>query len=273
MILLKFIKINLLNRNTKKYNKIHIIYLYIQFFFVLCHSSLSTSMNKKSESKKNKFRKSASCTELPGELYDDPINLNTKTKNVDENEDPFKVCVLIHQVLSPDSIYVSDATCDQSDVEKMMKQMQEFYNKYRPAKRDVWNKDSACAVYFARSDMYYRGKIIDIKIDNKVVVFLYDIGIEETVSINDIQSLYPWFSKIPTYVFKIKLTGILPCGGSSTWPSLSCEKLHEIINNNQNSKFYISKLVNIILILIINIILIFITIYLMIISNTVIVII
>ncbi|XP_043795081.1 RING finger protein 17 isoform X2 [Apis laboriosa] len=205
-------------------------------------SSLSTSMNKKSESKKNKFRKSASCTELPGELYDDPINLNTKTKNVDENEDPFKVCVLIHQVLSPDSIYVSDATCDQSDVEKMMKQMQEFYNKYRPAKRDVWNKDSACAVYFARSDMYYRGKIIDIKIDNKVVVFLYDIGIEETVSINDIQSLYPWFSKIPTYVFKIKLTGILPCGGSSTWPSLSCEKLHEIINNNQNSKFYISKL-------------------------------
>ncbi|XP_043528464.1 uncharacterized protein LOC122538452 isoform X2 [Frieseomelitta varia] len=201
-------------------------------------SSYNTSAVNKSENKKNKSKKNASHAELPGKFYDDPMNISSEKIN----EDPFKVSVLIHQAQSPDSIYVSESTCDHNEVEQMMKQMQEFYGKYRAAKRDVWTKDTTCAVYLAKSEMYYRGRIVDIKSDDKVIVFLYDIGIEETVSMNDIQSLYPLFSKISTYVFKIKLMGILPCGGSTTWPSLSCEKLHEIINNNQTSKFYISKL-------------------------------
>ncbi|KAK1134476.1 hypothetical protein K0M31_007258 [Melipona bicolor] len=200
-------------------------------------SSYNTSAVNKSENKKNKSKKNASHAELPGKFYD-PMNISSEKIN----EDPFKVSVLIHQAQSPDSICVSESTCDHNEVEQMMKQMQEFYGKYRAAKRDVWTKDITCAVYLAKSEMYYRGRIVDIKSDDRVIVFLYDIGIEETVSMNDIQSLYPFFSKISTYVFKIKLTGILPCGGSTMWPSLSCEKLHEIINNNQTSKFYISKL-------------------------------
>ncbi|XP_043590614.1 RING finger protein 17 isoform X1 [Bombus pyrosoma] len=190
---------------------------------------------------KKKPKKDISCLELSDQYYNNPINENMK-KVIEENEDPFKIKVQIHQVQSPDNIYVSDAACDQSDVELMIKQMQEFYSKYRPAKQDIWTKGATCAVYFTRSDMYYRGRIVNIKSNDTVVVFLYDIGVEETVSTNDIQPLYPLFSKISTYVFKIKLTGILPCGGSTTWPSLSCEKLREIIDNNQTSKFYISKL-------------------------------
>lgn len=220
--------------------------LCIYFLFVLLYSFQDIKIENKSRKKKNKVKKDVSPTILCDELYDDPINLMTD-KDIEESEDPFKICVSVHQVQSPDCIYVSDVTCDQSDIQQLMKKMQEFYSKFYSPKRDSWNKNSVCAVYFERSNMYYRGQIVDIKCADKVVVFLYDIGIEETVPINDIQSLHSSFFEIPTYVFKIKLTGIYPCGGSSIWPSLSCEELHEIINNNQNSKFYISKLVSVIL--------------------------
>ncbi|XP_017755706.1 PREDICTED: RING finger protein 17-like [Eufriesea mexicana] len=202
----------------------------------------SGSYDTESRNKKRTVKKNVNPIELFDELYNDPINLDKKDKGVEESEDPFKICVLIHQVQSPDCIYVSDATCDQSDIQQMMKEMQKFYSQYYSTKRDSWNKNSVCVVYFEKSNMYYRGEIVDIKSTDKVVVFLYDIGIEETISINNIQSLHSSFFKIPRYVFKIKLIGIYPCGGSCTWPSLSCEKLREIINNNQNSKFYISKL-------------------------------
>lgn len=184
--------------------------------------------------------------EAPVEKQEKPNNTpNTKNKSTEEIEDPFKVSVQIHQVQSPDCIYVSNATQNEDEVEKMMSSMQEFYRKYRSAKREVWTKDAVCAVYLSKNETYYRGRVIDVKSADKVIVFLYDIGIEETVTINDLQSLYPIFFETPTYVFKVKLSGILPCGGSSFWPSLSCEKLQEIVNNNHNCKFYISKVVSI----------------------------
>ncbi|XP_076395863.1 tudor domain-containing protein qin isoform X2 [Megachile rotundata] len=211
---------------------------------VQIYSSYNKSKKKRSKAKKeiirtiekpeNLVEKSEKCKDVPSK--------NIKNRSMDNNEDPFKISVLIHQVQSPDCIYVSNAKHDQSDTEKMMAEMQEFYRKYRSAKRDIWNKDAVCAVYSSKSEMYYRGRIIEIKSPDKVTVFLYDIGIEEIVTINDLQSLYPVFFETPTYVFKIKLSGILPCGGSTFWTSLSCEKLQEIVNNNQNCKFYISKL-------------------------------
>ena len=198
--------------------------------------------------KKNKPKKNVVAAMPPQSPYNEPdistiIEKSVKKKSVlDDAEDPFKVCVVIHHAESPDCIYVSDATCEQRDIDQMTAQLQEFYSKYRSAKREVWTKDTVCAVFSSKTYMYYRGRIIDIKSPDKVRVFLYDVGLEDTVTLNDIQSLYPPFFKVPTYVFKIKLTGILPCGGSMSWPSLSCEELRGIINTNHYCKFYISKL-------------------------------
>ncbi|XP_076172595.1 tudor domain-containing protein qin isoform X2 [Ptiloglossa arizonensis] len=205
------------------------------------NSPHSATANTKNQKKKTNTKKEINEMEKPAEPYN-TIDSDIENKIISDNSvDPFKIQVTIHNVQSPDCIYVSDATCDQTDVEEMILQMQEFYSKFRSAKRNIWSKDTVCAIYSSKN-MYYRGRIIDIKSMDKVVVFLYDMGIEETVSMNDIQALYPPFFKIPTYVFKIKLAGILPCGGSTSWPSLSCEELHGIINHNYNSKFYISKL-------------------------------
>ncbi|CAK9832570.1 RING finger protein 17 [Anthophora retusa] len=232
------------NVTMHTYDDIDVVNLLICNGFALARTGISLceeNVNKEFGKRKNKFKKNNSYTQLSGEPYDDPIMSNMKKKSTEESEDPFKICVLVHHVQSPDCIYVSEVT-SQTNVKQMIQQMQDFYNRFHSAKTDTWKKDDTCAVYSAKNDMYYRGQIVDIKSENKVIVFLYDLGIEETVTMNDIQTLYPPFYKIPKYVFKIKLSGILPCGGSTTWPILSCEKLYEIINNNQSSKFYISKL-------------------------------
>ncbi|XP_026668019.1 RING finger protein 17 isoform X2 [Ceratina calcarata] len=217
---------------------------------LLLKYNLAISYNSSARNNRNKRNKKhdKSLINTMGkclELQDNDQSFNAKSvkssvRNSENNEDPFKINVDIHQVQSPDCIYVSETTCDRKDVESMMRSMQEFYAKYHSAKHN-WNKDSVCTVYLEKSEMYYRARIVDIKSDDKVTVFLYDIGIEETVPMDKIQSLYPRYANTPTHIFKIKLTGILPCGGSNTWPTFSCQKLSEIINNNHNCKFYISK--------------------------------
>ncbi|XP_076287451.1 tudor domain-containing protein qin isoform X2 [Lasioglossum baleicum] len=186
-----------------------------------------------------------STLEVPEQLremsksFSGPNEMDTNARK--EKEDPFKVEVIVKQVESPDCIYVSDAMCEYSDIEKMIKQMQQFYGRYRSAEK-VWKEGAVCAVFLSSCNMYYRGTIVEMKENDQAVVFLYDLGLEETVPLTDLQSLYLPFFKVPAYGFKIKLAGILPCGGSAKWPSLSCEKLKEITIDNCNCKFYISKL-------------------------------
>lgn len=92
------------------------------------------------------------------------IEKSMKKKSIlDDAEDPFKVCVAIHHAESPDCIYVSDATCEQRDIDQMTAQIQEFYSKYRSSKREVWTKNTVCAVFSSKTYMYYRGRIIDRK--------------------------------------------------------------------------------------------------------------
>ncbi|XP_078032557.1 tudor domain-containing protein qin isoform X2 [Augochlora pura] len=170
--------------------------------------------------------------------------LNSSARSGTENkerEDPFKIEVLIHLVKSPDCIYVSDATSEHENIDNMIQQMQKFYNQYHSMDPENWNPGTVCAVKLPSDNMYYRGTIVEIKLSDQVVVFLYDIGFETLVPKKNLQLLYPPFFKVPTYVFKIKLAGILPCGGSNKWPSLSCQELKEITNNN-SCKYYISKL-------------------------------
>ncbi|XP_076620777.1 tudor domain-containing protein qin isoform X2 [Colletes latitarsis] len=193
----------------------------------------------KRQKKKSNARKQNFNAEIPAQPYGAP-NTNVANKTESREEDPFKINVLIQQVHSPDCIYVSDPTY-QADIEKMMKEMQNFYREYYST-AEIWSEDAVCAVYLSKTG-YYRAQIVKIESKDKVVVFLFDVGIEKTVTIKDIQALCPVFQKIRANVFKIKLTGILPCGGSDNWPSLSCEELRAILNI-PNCKFYISKLEN-----------------------------
>ncbi|KAG7211347.1 hypothetical protein KM043_010641 [Ampulex compressa] len=155
--------------------------------------------------------------------------------------DPFKVSVLVYSATSPDCIYVSDATRQEAHID-MMAQLQEFYNKYRAEQRDVWEPDTVCAIYSTKDKAYCRAKVLRSNPPDEVDVFYYDMGLEETVKTRNLQPLYMKFSEVPAYVFKVKLAGILPCGGSKQWPSLSCEELSGILEDTRNCKFYISKI-------------------------------
>ncbi|XP_071556036.1 RING finger protein 17 isoform X2 [Temnothorax nylanderi] len=155
-------------------------------------------------------------------------------------KDPFKVEVHVQRVTTPDCIYVAQTEYEKSNA-KLMAAMQKFYDAYFSEPRDNWSEGALCAVYSAKDKSYFRAKILKIKSSTEVLVYFYDMGIEETVTMKDIQVLLSKFAKEMTYCFKVKLAGILPCGGSSTWPKLSCATLSEIIRENANCKFYITK--------------------------------
>lgn len=155
-------------------------------------------------------------------------------------KDPFKVEVRIQRVTTPDCIYVAQTEYEKSNA-KMISAMQKFYDTYLSEPRDNWNEGALCTVYSAKDKSYFRAKILKIKSSTEVLVYFYDMGIEETVTMNDIQVLHSTFAKEMTYCFKVKLAGILPCGGSSMWPSLSCTTLSEIVRDNGICKFYITK--------------------------------
>lgn len=162
-------------------------------------------------------------------------------KSKDETpKDPFKVEVRIQRVDTPDCIYVAQIEREKSNA-KLISAMQKFYNTYLSEPRDNWTEGALCTVYSAKDKSYFRAKILEIKSPKEVLVYFYDMGNEEMVTLNDIQVLYSKFAKEMTYCFKVKLAGILPCGGSSIWPSLSCTTLSEIIRDNAYCKFYITK--------------------------------
>ncbi|XP_014477487.1 PREDICTED: RING finger protein 17-like isoform X2 [Dinoponera quadriceps] len=165
-------------------------------------------------------------------------------RSVQEEEtikDPYKMEVYIKQMITPDCIYVTQAERKESNA-SFLEEMQQFYRSFCSEKGKNWNEGAVCVVYSAKDKSYLRAKILKIK-SPEVLVYFYDLGIEETVTIGDVQYLHSWFAKQPAYCFKVKLAGILPCGGSSAWPSLSCSTLSDIIRRNARYKFYITKLV------------------------------
>lgn len=171
-----------------------------------------------------------------------PVTYEKPAEEESDDTDPFRMQVNILDVLSPDCIYVADVKSKRI-IEKLNEQIQDFYNKFKAAKSEFWERNDLCIAYSARDKMYHRAKIVDFLRTDKVVVFLYDMGLIETVSMQDLQSLHTKFSVTPARAVKVKLAGILPCGGSKTWLSSSSQMLKDIVNENQHSKFYISKLV------------------------------
>lgn len=171
--------------------------------------------------------------------------VSTKSSSVDvATDDPYRLPVKIVRVVSPDTIYVCDTSLEK-EYEQMMREMQKFYNKYKDVSNNCnWQMNHPCAVYSSRDRCFCRGEITAFKSEEEVEVFLYDLALTETVPISELQALKKKFWITPTYVCKVKLAGILPCGGSSVWPGSSCDKLKDFISESQHSKFYISKVVS-----------------------------
>ncbi|XP_015187260.1 PREDICTED: uncharacterized protein LOC107072113 [Polistes dominula] len=153
--------------------------------------------------------------------------------------DPFKVSIQIHKSVSPNCIYVSDMLRMKAKTEFMSK-LNDFYWKYHPSQMKVWTKDSLCVVYYEKEKCYFRGYILKILTTEKALVSFYDVAIEEEIPIKYIKPLHPMFHKESAFVFKIKLAGLLPCGGTEVWPILSCQKLFDILHENQHVPFYIT---------------------------------
>ncbi|XP_012283187.1 RING finger protein 17 isoform X2 [Orussus abietinus] len=195
---------------------------------------------RKPRKKKNPKKMLLQTLSTPMVSWDGNDELELEKAKSRDDQDPFRLCVKIAQVESPDCIYVADASREQS-IEIMKEAMQDFYNSYQSSGLNEYKKDSAYAVYSARDNAYCRAKLLEIKSSKEIVVFFYDMGITDTTSMQNIEPLHKKFLDIPMYLFKVRLAGILPCGGSNTWTSHSCEKLSDIIQENQNCKFFISK--------------------------------
>ncbi|XP_011695904.1 PREDICTED: RING finger protein 17 isoform X2 [Wasmannia auropunctata] len=172
--------------------------------------------------------------------YDETEDNKSVKEETATDQDPCKVEVRIQRVITPDCIYVAQVEHEQSNA-KMISDMQTFYDSHISERREIWSEGALCAVYSPKDKSYFRAKILKINSPKDVLVYFYDMGIEETVMQKNIQSLRRKFAKAKTFCFKVKLAGILPCGGSSTWPLLSCDTLSEIIQDNAHCKFYITK--------------------------------
>ncbi|XP_026826166.1 RING finger protein 17 isoform X3 [Ooceraea biroi] len=212
-----------------------------EFFY-----NASKKMPQKSQSP---VRSSSSCSsnsekseECSAKESFDNAEKDKSTEKTETTKDPFKVEVLIQRVVTPYCIYVAQKEHEESNATFML-EMQKFYNTYHCPTKDDWREGGLCAVYSAKDKAYFRAKISKIGSPTEVSVFFYDVGIEETVTVKDLQILHEKFAKQPAHYFKVKLAGILPCGGSSTWLSLSCTTLFDIIQENRNCKFYITKLI------------------------------
>ncbi|KAK2584668.1 hypothetical protein KPH14_007012 [Odynerus spinipes] len=205
-------------------------------------TSTNTSTSKKHRPrKKRNVKKDHQPFVYDQSLTYDMEQYDKKASNVQTIEpDPFKVCVQVHQARSPDCIYVSDVSREEANM-KLMAKMQSFYAKFHSQEKIDWTENAVCVVYSKKDKNYLRARILEIISQEEVLVFFYDMAIEEVISMKDIQPLHSRFQQQPAYLFKVKLAGILPCGGSSTWPTSSCQKLSDIINEKQNCQFYITK--------------------------------
>lgn len=170
---------------------------------------------------------------------DNSSSSSTPVQN--ENKHPFMVEIFVHEWETPDSIYVSQTSREDS-VRKLIWAIQKFYNKYHSEPRDNWNVGDTCIVYSAKDKSYFRAKILNIQSPKEVYVQFYDKAFKETVTLKDIQVLHPTFAKEAAYCFKVKLAGILPCGDKPNWwPSLTITEFDKMMRENHRRKFYITK--------------------------------
>lgn len=76
-------------------------------------------------------------------------------------------------------------------------------------------------------------------------VILKDVGRTEVVSPSAIRKLAPVFTSVRDGSIKCHLTNVKAAGDNSTWSSMACEELNDIIKKHR-SNLYISKKVTIV---------------------------
>ncbi|KAG8041184.1 hypothetical protein G9C98_002172 [Cotesia typhae] len=153
-------------------------------------------------------------------------------------DDPYKVQVVISLVKSPFEIYVTSVHQSMA-INEIVKKMQRFYETHSSDERVGLVEDTICAVYIKVHNCYYRAKIRKVISPEEVIVFLIDYGETAQVAASDLLSLGAELYDIPIHVFKVKLAGIAPCGGSKSWTASSIQSLQELLD--QNGDFFISK--------------------------------
>ncbi|XP_063980267.1 RING finger protein 17-like [Diachasmimorpha longicaudata] len=157
------------------------------------------------------------------------------------DDDPWKVQVTPLRVVSPDEIYLCPYVSSNKYTE-MDKSLQKSYRKFKASKDRAWIVGNVCVIKLKTSNVFRRAEIKEIKSPEEVLVYLLDIGDSLLVCLEDLQPLLEEFNDIPANVIQVKLGGISPPGGSTRWPTASCDKLKEIVEANLATRFFISKI-------------------------------
>lgn len=240
--------------NSKSYLTID----YTQFSILNVNSSKHATLNtdiraptkpRKKLNYKSKDKVEVSTAKLSlrdEQLAKIELEKNKQSNRRSDEANAFYVRVLLKKVVSPDEIYVSQ----QSSVaafEDMNRQMQKFYSENRGIVEGPPEKDMYYCVYSRKDNEYCRALFLEFSDTkpNKATVLLVDHVDKIEVDVDEIQALNRRFIELPLNMFRIKIPGVTPCGDSKSWPSSSCRKLKEIIENcGCDTKYYITLTVS-----------------------------
>ncbi|XP_014210586.1 RING finger protein 17 [Copidosoma floridanum] len=171
-----------------------------------------------------------------------PNGTSVPRRRTAEDSDPFKTRVMISKVISPDLIYTS-LSSNVAKFEEMNRRMQLFYETHHSEWERELHLNSTYCCYSAKDKQYCRAQFVGYNENDPALVkmLLIDMAeIEDDIPLEAVQPLTSEFFQPSQNVFKIKLAGIRPCGGTNAWTSTSCEKLKDIISDTGDSKYYVT---------------------------------
>lgn len=211
------------------------------------HKSLNKELNLTKKQRKKQAKKQAKFDlGIPSPDPVKPKPHQKKPAKTVEESDPFKVRVHINKVDSPDEIYVSQPGHSEQ-YQRTMRSMQKFYESHVGSwDRQLKLHDSYC-VYSRKDKLYCRAQFLGMTESEPPMarMSLVDLAEVDDIALEMIQPLDRRFFDAPMNIFKVKLAGVRPCGGSSVWQSSSCQKLKDIIQSIGEVKYYITLVVSI----------------------------
>lgn len=154
--------------------------------------------------------------------------------------------IRIHRVETPELIYASKVTINE-DLVQMDKDMKDFYENLDAKEDNLLQIDEHYCVYSRKDKKHCRAKFLGMSESNPELakVLLIDLAEEEEIPLDKFYHLPSKFAVCHRKLFKIKIAGITPCEGSSSWQSTTCEKLKDIIDESGDSKFYMTLAVSV----------------------------
>ncbi|XP_073708926.1 tudor domain-containing protein 15 [Garra rufa] len=132
--------------------------------------------------------------------------------------------VICSHINSPSDFWCQNE-CTKVDLDKLMKEMQEFYQthtiEFKP-------HSVCCAVKSPQDNRWHRACILEDK-NNKLSMMLVDFGITIQEVKENIQALAPQFSKLQEQAFRCALNLIEPVGGCS-WSAEACDLFRDFVS-------------------------------------------